>query len=108
MEASRQGLNTQGDLKDLVLRDTSVPPVGRSRGHHTGDMLPPQKDRKQLPEQAPNGQCMHWPLCGSQRDCVFTNWMEEHAAGLGTQDQDRPGKVHGTRVNYKPVPTDHA
>lgn len=42
-----------------------------------------------------NGQSMHWHLCRSRRDCLFTDWMKEHAAGLGTQDQERPGKSEG-------------
>lgn len=46
-----------------------------------------------------NGQSMHWHLCRSRRDCLFTDRMKEHAAGLGTQDRKRPGKSDGHEEN---------
>lgn len=46
-----------------------------------------------------NGQSVHWHFCKSQRDCLFTDWMREHAAGLATQDREGPGKPDGHTWN---------
>ena len=42
---------------------------------------------------------MLWHLCRSQRDCLFTDWMREPAAGLATQDREGPGKPDGHTWN---------
>lgn len=52
------------------------------------------------PEAAPvtgllNGQPVHWHACGSRRDCLFTDWVSEHAAGLGAWGGQTPEKSNG-------------
>lgn len=46
-----------------------------------GTCLLPARTVSSSPPGFLNGQSMHWHLCRSQRDCLFTKWMKEHAEG---------------------------